>query len=116
MGFLFGRFRLLRVLASSGRLAWRLLRDSRTPVLPKLILGAAVLYAISPIDLVPDFIPGLGQLDDIAVVTLGLELFLKNVPPWLKAEHEAAMGRTHRGDTIIDAKPRGPADRGRWDT
>ena len=52
------------------RLAWAraILSDPQTPRLPKLLLGAAVVYLISPIDLVPDWIPVLGQLDDLLVV------------------------------------------------
>ncbi|MDQ3809779.1 MAG: YkvA family protein [Chloroflexota bacterium] len=92
--FLGPRLPLLRLLLRHGRLAWRLTRDPRTPVLPKLILAAAIVYALSPLDLVPDVVPLLGQLDDVAIVTLGLELFLKNVPPWLRLEHEAALSRS----------------------
>jgi uncharacterized membrane protein YkvA (DUF1232 family) len=93
MGTLLGRYKLLRLLWSRGQLAWRLLRDPRTPLLPKLILGATVLYVLSPLDIVPDVVPVLGQLDDVAALALGFELFFKYVPDWLKAEHEAALGR-----------------------
>jgi uncharacterized membrane protein YkvA (DUF1232 family) len=82
---------LLRTLLRDGRLALRLVRDRRTPWMPKLILVGAVLYVLSPFDLLPDLIPFLGQLDDVAILGFGLELFLKNVPDWLRAEHEAAL-------------------------
>ena len=108
MGALFARFRLVRTVLGSGRLALRLLRDSRTPLMPKLILGGAILYLLSPLDFVPDFIPVVGQLDDIAVLMLGLELFFKSVPPWLKAEHEAALGRASTGERVIDMESRPP--------
>jgi uncharacterized membrane protein YkvA (DUF1232 family) len=88
---LLNRIQLVRLLWRNGRLAWRLLRDPRTPLLPKLILGAAIVYAFSPLDLVPDIIPVLGQMDDLAVLGLGIEMFFKNVPGWLRAEHEAAL-------------------------
>lgn len=101
MGFLFARWRLASLLLRNGRLLWRLIRDSRTPLLPKLILGAALLYALSPLDFVPDFVPLVGQLDDVAVLALGLELFFKNVPEWLRREHEVAIGRTSQGTTVI---------------
>jgi uncharacterized membrane protein YkvA (DUF1232 family) len=102
--WILARFRLVRLLLRNGRLAWRLLQDGRTPLKAKLILGAALLYLVSPVNLLTEWVPILGQLDDIAVVTLGLELFFRNVPEWLKAEHEAAMGRRPPvGSRIIDA-------------
>lgn len=91
MGVLFGRIRLLRVFMRNGRLAWRLFRDARTPLKAKLILVTAVLAIISPINWLPNFIPVVGQLEDVALLSLGFELFFRNVPGWLKAEHEAAM-------------------------
>jgi uncharacterized membrane protein YkvA (DUF1232 family) len=92
------RIHLVRLVWRHGRLAWRLLRDPRTPLMPKVILGAAIVYAFSPLDLMPDFIPFLGQMDDLAVLGLGIELFFKIVPDWLRAEHEAALG-TQRAST-----------------
>jgi uncharacterized membrane protein YkvA (DUF1232 family) len=95
MGRLFGRVRLLRVFTRNGRLAWRLFRDGRTPSKAKLILLATVLAVISPINWLPNFIPIVGQLEDVALLSLGFELFFRAVPDWLKAEHEAALqGRT----------------------
>jgi uncharacterized membrane protein YkvA (DUF1232 family) len=82
---------LVRLLLQHGRLAWRLARDRRTPLLPKLLLGAAILYAISPLDLLPDVIPFVGQIDDLAVLAFAIDQFFKNVPDWLRAEHEAAL-------------------------
>lgn len=58
----------------------RLVRDPRTPLLPKLILGATALYVLSSLDVVPDVVPVLGQLDDVAALALGLELFFRYVP------------------------------------
>lgn len=52
------------------RFCVRILRDPRTPWPARLLLGAAVAYALSPVDLVPDFIPVLGHLDDLLVVPL----------------------------------------------
>lgn len=101
MGVFLARWRIARLLLRNGRLAWRLIRDPRTPLAPKLILGGALLYALSPLDLFPDFIPLFGQLDDIAVIALGLEMFFKNVPEWLRREHEASLGRTIEGERII---------------
>ena len=55
-------------------------RDPRTPWYAKLIAGAVVAYALSPIDLIPDFIPVLGYLDDIVLVPLGIALAIRLIP------------------------------------
>jgi uncharacterized membrane protein YkvA (DUF1232 family) len=62
------------------RLAWRLLQDTRVPWVIKLVPVAAVVYVISPLDLIPDFILGFGQLDDLAIVLLGLKAFISLSP------------------------------------
>ena len=62
---------------------WFLVRDKRTPLAPKLLAWSVLAYAISPIDLIPDFIPVLGLLDDLVILPLGLWLVVKLVPPWL---------------------------------
>ena len=55
------------------RLSWRLICDPRVPVgLKMLIPGLATLYAVSPIDIVPDFLVGLGQLDDVGIILAAL--------------------------------------------
>ena len=56
------------------------LKDRRTPKLAKVLLGLAVGYALSPIDLIPDFLPVLGYLDDIVLVPALVLLALKLVP------------------------------------
>ena len=68
---------------------WLAARDPRTP-LPARLLGLLIAaYALSPIDLIPDFIPVLGLLDDAILIPLGVWLFEKMVPPALLAEHRA---------------------------
>ena len=64
--------------------------DPRVPWYAKLLALAIAAYAFSPIDLIPDFIPVIGQLDDILVVALGLMLVVKLIPPEVMAEHRAA--------------------------
>lgn len=65
-------------------------RDPRTPWYAKgLALGVAG-YALSPIDLIPDFIPVLGYLDDVIIVPLGIMAVVKLIPPDVMAEHRAA--------------------------
>ncbi|MEB2298739.1 DUF1232 domain-containing protein [Lysinibacillus xylanilyticus] len=56
-------------------------RDPRTPWYAKLLAMLVVAYAFSPIDLIPDFIPVLGYLDDLIIVPLGITLALKLIPP-----------------------------------
>lgn len=58
----------------------RVLRHPRTPRAAKLLLGAAVAYVVSPIDLIPDFIPALGHLDDLVVLPLLVWLALRLIP------------------------------------
>lgn len=57
----------------------RLVTDPRVPRKSKLVLGATLVYVVSPIDVVPDFVPGLGQLDDVIVVLLALHSILNRV-------------------------------------
>jgi uncharacterized membrane protein YkvA (DUF1232 family) len=64
-------------------------RDPRTPLIAKILAVSVVAYALSPIDLIPDMIPVLGQLDDLVLVPLGLWLALRLVPPEVIAEHRA---------------------------
>lgn len=82
----------LRELIRQGQLAWRLLRDRRVPWLPKLIPPLALLYVLSPIDILPDLSLGLGQLDDIAVLLLAIKLFIELCPMDIVHEHLRALG------------------------
>lgn len=74
------------------RLAWRLLKDRRVPWGLKLIPPAALIYVLSPIDILPDLGLGLGQLDDIAIVLLALKLFIELAPAEVVREHLKALG------------------------
>jgi len=69
---------------------WLAARDPRTPWLARLLALAVAAYALSPIDLIPDFVPVLGYLDDLLIVPLGLWLVLRMVPPVVLAECRAA--------------------------
>ncbi|WP_018628970.1 YkvA family protein [Niabella aurantiaca] len=57
------------------------LHDKRTPMLAKLLAGLTVIYLLSPVDLIPDFIPVLGLLDDLIIVPLLISATLKLIPP-----------------------------------
>lgn len=67
-------------LFNSFRIAWRLLWDNRVPMSAKVIPILAVLYILSPIDILPDFVPVVGQLDDLAILLLGTQLFISMSP------------------------------------
>lgn len=69
----------------------RVLADKRTPRRTRWLLGAAVAYAMSPIDLIPDFIPVIGFLDDAIILSLLVWLALRSMPPSLLAEHRAQI-------------------------
>ena len=78
------------------RLGWRLLRDERVPALKFALPALLALYVMSPIDPIPDFLLGLGQIDDLGVVVAGV-LLLARVMPRLAPghvvdEHVRSMG------------------------
>jgi uncharacterized membrane protein YkvA (DUF1232 family) len=68
-------------------------RDPRVPWPAKAVAALTVAYALSPIDLIPDFIPVIGYLDDLVLVPLGLALAIRLIPPPLLAEHRAEAAR-----------------------
>jgi uncharacterized membrane protein YkvA (DUF1232 family) len=65
-------------------------RDPRVPWYAKAVGVCVVAYALSPIDLIPDFVPVLGLLDDLVLVPLGLLLVVRLIPADILAEHRAA--------------------------
>jgi uncharacterized membrane protein YkvA (DUF1232 family) len=87
-------------LIRQGRLAWRLFQDRRVPGWVKLIPIAGVLYLLSPIDLIPDFLlPGLGELDDLTILLLSLKALVDLSPPDVVNDHlRSLMGRV-RGNS-----------------
>jgi uncharacterized membrane protein YkvA (DUF1232 family) len=68
-------------------------RDPRTPFWVRLLAGLVTAYALSPIDLIPDFIPVIGFLDDIILIPLGLAVVIRNVPPQVM---ESARRKAHQ--------------------
>jgi uncharacterized membrane protein YkvA (DUF1232 family) len=62
-------------------------RDPRVPWYAKTLAVLVAGYALSPIDLIPDFIPVLGYLDDVVLVPLGILAVIKLIPPEIMAEH-----------------------------
>ena len=73
------------------RLIWALARDPRVPLGQKAVLAGIAAYLAFPIDIIPDFIPVIGELDDLAVLLLGLNWFLRNAPEDVVAEHMAKI-------------------------
>lgn len=65
---------------------WLAARDPRTPWAARVLAICVAAYALSPIDLIPDFIPVLGYIDDLLIVPLGILAVVKMVPPRLMAE------------------------------
>jgi uncharacterized membrane protein YkvA (DUF1232 family) len=64
-------------------------RDPRVPWYAKALAIAVAAYALSPIDLIPDFVPVLGYLDDLVIVPLGVALVVWLMPPELMSHHRA---------------------------
>lgn len=97
-----GPISILGEIVRNARLAWRLLNDRRVDTLYKIIpFGLMALYFLSPIDFFPDVIPVVGELDDLAVILLGIKLFIDLVPQEIVQQHLAEMtsvaGRYHPG-------------------
>ena len=72
---------------------WLAARDPRVPWYAKAMAGAVAAYALSPIDLIPDFVPVLGYLDDVVIVPLGILATVKLIPAPLMIEFREAAVR-----------------------
>lgn len=81
---------LVKRLKIDAHAAWLAARDPRTPWYARAFGLLVTAYALSPIDLIPDFIPVLGLLDDAVLIPLGIWLFVKMLPEGLFEEHRAA--------------------------
>jgi len=92
--------RVMLRLPTYARLVWGLLRDGRTPMGLKALLGAALAYVVMPVDLIPDVMPVIGTADDLTVLLLVLDLFISNAPMAVRAEH---MARAGAGQAVLDA-------------
>ncbi|KAA0683479.1 YkvA family protein [Roseomonas genomospecies 6] len=68
-------------------------RDPRTPWYARVAAAAVAAYALSPIDLIPDFVPVLGYLDDLLIVPLGILLVIRLIPAEVLEEHRTAAAR-----------------------
>ena len=101
---------LLQALVSSARLTMRLLREPRVPLLTKSLPVLAAVYVISPLDFIPDVLPLLGEIDDLAVILIAVGVFLKLCPAGAVEFHRVAMAQGHKyspmppSGEIIDAE------------
>lgn len=77
-------------------------KDPRVPWYARLFAAGVVAYAVSPIDLIPDFIPVIGYLDDLILVPIGIVLALKMIPPEVMTEC-----RERANETLRDGRPVG---------
>ena len=85
---------IIRRLPAYSKLAWRLIRDRRLTHGQRALVLGGVAYLVSPIDLIPGFIPLLGQMDDIAVTLWAIRAALRRLPPEIAQEHLGASGLT----------------------
>jgi len=84
---------ITRHIAREVRVCALVMRDPRTPRLARVILGCGVAYALSPIDLIPDFLPVIGHLDDAVIVPLLIAIGLALVPREVVRDHREACVR-----------------------
>lgn len=77
----------LMAVPNLGKLLFRLTRDPRVPRRSKVVLGAVAAYLVVPFDFIPDWIPGIGQLEDLALVVLAVDGLLSKVPDEILEEH-----------------------------
>jgi uncharacterized membrane protein YkvA (DUF1232 family) len=101
---------LWRLLLSQARLALRLLREPRVPMLSKGVPLLAAAYILSPLDFLPDVFPLVGQLDDLGIAVVALHTFLSLCPEGPKTFHQNAIAERRPyapmavDDDFIDAK------------
>lgn len=84
---------LARRIRIEAHAVWLAVRDPRTPWYARALGVVIAAYALSPIDLIPDFIPVLGLVDDAVLIPAGVWLFEKMVPRAILAEHRATAER-----------------------
>lgn len=98
---------VLSEMVRQARLVLRLLKDARVPAWPKLIIPGVIVYILSPIDLLPDPILGLGQIDDVAVLFIGLRMFVELCPSDIVREHLDALSSVVTGSYRVVREEQG---------
>jgi uncharacterized membrane protein YkvA (DUF1232 family) len=94
---------MFRALFDQIRLTWRLIRDPRVPLWSKLIPLAGIAYILSPLDIIPDVLIVIGQLDDLGILIGAMRLFESVVPEYIVIEHRTIIERSHRPLEVVDA-------------
>lgn len=77
----------LKALPNLGKLCFRLIGDPRVPKRTKIILGIVAVYFVVPFDVVPDWLPGVGRIDDVILLVLTLDAIVNRIPREIVAEH-----------------------------
>jgi uncharacterized membrane protein YkvA (DUF1232 family) len=96
--------RVMRLpLRDKARLAYRLARDARIPLPVRAIPPALILYLSMPLDLIPDFIPVLGHVDDLVIVLIGVGLLLRFAPRYVLEDQIGRLETCRRGRSEGDA-------------
>jgi uncharacterized membrane protein YkvA (DUF1232 family) len=96
---------ILASIIKNARLVWRLLWDPDVSTWLKMIPPATLLYLLFPIDFLPDPVLGLGQLDDIAIILLGLKLFIELCPQEIVRHHLQEMSSVPGSYRVVDEEP-----------
>jgi uncharacterized membrane protein YkvA (DUF1232 family) len=96
---------VLASIIKNARLVWRLLRDPAVPAALKTIPPATLLYLLFPFDFLPDLALGLGQLDDIAIILLGLKLFIELCPQEIVRHHLRELSSVSGSYRVVDEEP-----------
>ena len=94
---------MFRALIDQLRLTWMLVRDPRVSLWQKVIPFLGVAYVLSPLDLIPDLLIGLGQLDDLGIILGAMRLFESVVPDYIVTEHRKAIARSHKPLEVVNS-------------
>ncbi len=79
--------RVVSAIPQLGKLLYRIARDPRVPRRNKMVAVALAAYGIMPVDIIPDWLPGIGQLDDIVLIALSLDTLLNRIPEEVLRDH-----------------------------
>lgn len=103
-----GSIGILAEIIKRFRLAWLLFTDQRVPIWTKTIPLMSWIYLFFPFDFIPDALLGIGQMDDLGIILLGMALFVKLCPTDIVQDHldDLEYGPDPNDDDVIDANYR----------